>query len=252
MALKLKLTAAEFEALTSAEIKAEYWKDGDGYTLKVDGLDDPAELKRALDREKAEAKRFKEENDGLKAADKARKDKEESERDENARKSGDWASLEESWKTKEAETKKKHDAEIKQLTNHLNRVLVDNQAAAIAAEISTAPKLVQDHIAKRLKVELTDDGPITRVLDANGKPSALSLDDLRKEFVDNADYKGVIKDTLASGGGANKRDAGNPGGGAPLVPPAKPENLAKADPKTLAAAVKAKAEARITELGGRS
>lgn len=245
--LKRKIDAAAYEAL-SADLKAAYWKSGEEYLLKIEGDDDndAPELKRAKDREKqradaaeAKLKKFEDaEREALANAD-ANKEK-------IARESGDWATLEQSWKDKLAAAEKAGKDATKKLEGHLRKVLVDSTAANIAGEISTTPKLLQDQIAKRMTVELTDDGPVVRILDAAGKPSALSADDLKKEFVDNADFKGVIKDTLASGGGANKRDAGNPVNGVHPVSPVKPDtNLAKIDGKTLAATIKGKADARL-------
>ena len=66
-----------------------------------------------------------------------------------------------------------------------------------------------DKIKARLDLEIADGVPITRVLDAAGKPSALSLDDLKKEFVDNKSYAAIIKASDANGGGAGPSSDGN-------------------------------------------
>lgn len=208
MALKSKVTKAEFDALPEA-LKEHYKEVGDHYLLDSD---DAEELRKAKEREAEERKREKERAD---AAEKAQREAEERERvakEEAAKKKGDIAALELSWKEKSekavADEKTKREATEAQL----RMLLVDNVAISIANEISTSPKLIIPHLKARMAAELTGDKPITRVLDADGKPSALSLDDLKKEFVANADFAAIIKGSNANGGGAGGNGSG---GGAP-------------------------------------
>jgi hypothetical protein len=83
------------------------------------------------------------------------------------------------------------------------------QSLASELAVSGSAPLLLPHIARRLKVEIVDGTPITRVLDASGKPSAASVDELKKEFIDNKAFAPVIVGSRASGGGA----AGAGGGG---------------------------------------
>ncbi|WEM33661.1 head scaffolding protein [Pseudomonas phage PSA-KC1] len=99
------------------------------------------------------------------------------------------------------------------------------------------------HIKSRLMADFEGDTPVTRVLDKDGKPSALTIDELANEFVANKDFSAIITASKASGG------AGKPsqnGGGAPKFngQSDKPADLSKMNPAELAAHLK---EAKANE-----
>lgn len=209
MALKRKITKAEFDALPDV-LKSEYKEHGDGYTLDTD---DAAELSAALERQKKEAKAAKDRADAL------QKEKDDAEaarlaaEEEAARKSGDVSAIEASWQAKLDAEKKKADERAKRLQDTVRQLLVTNVARAIADEISTVPDLLLPHIEKRLAVEYDGDDAKTRVLDATGKPSAATIEELAQEFVANDKYAAIIVASKASGGNAGQhRNDGNPGG----------------------------------------
>lgn len=205
MALKSKLTKTEFDALPDA-LKEHYKQDGDNYLLESD---EAAELRAAKDREKEEARKQKERADTL------QREKDEIERQareaeaEKARKNKDVEALEASWKADKEAAILAERKNTEKREQQLRVLLEENEAVKIAAEISTSPKLILPHIRERLRAELDGEKPITRVLDAEGKPSSKTLDDLRQEFVDNKEFASIIKGSNASGGGAN----GNGGSG---------------------------------------
>lgn len=206
MALKRKITKAEYDALSDG-IKTEYKAEGDSYVLD---LDDPAfdTLKAEKVAERARREKAEKDLQDLKdaAAEKARKEAE-----DKAKADGDVAALEKSWKEKRDADVAAEAAKAASATRALRSLLVDNSAKKIAEEISTVPELLVDKIKSRMAVEVHDEIPVLRILSADGKPSALSLDDLKKEFLDNPAYKAVIKGSNASGGGAG---GGGQGGGA--------------------------------------
>lgn len=233
MALKAKLTKDQFEKLPDA-IKSEYIADGDGYKLDVEGAEDTGALKRAKDREK----QLREE-----AEEKLRVANEELEKisGDDARKKGDIQTLEKSWQKKIDDANAANQAKIDKLTSHTTKSLVDNVAMQIASKISSAPALLVPHIRARLQANFDGDEPTTRVLDAAGKPSAMTVEELSQEFVGNKDFSAIIIASKASGG------AGKPsqnGGGAPKNPGNgdTPPNLAKMNPADLAAHIKAMKE----------
>jgi len=202
--LKTKITKAEYDALEAA-LKPFYKLDGDIALLQSD---DAAELRSAKEREKqradtaeAEAKRLKDEKA---AADAAAAEATRLANEEKARKAGDITALETSWQGKVDAEKKRGD----NLENQLKGLLIDNEAIKLANEISVSPSLLVPIIAKRLTADLTGDKPITRVVDANGAPSAHNLDDLKKELVANKEFAAIIKGSNASGGGANGQHSG--------------------------------------------
>lgn len=180
MALKRKITAAEHAALSDA-LKAEYKANGADFVLDTD---DATELMTARDREK----------EARKAAEKAAKDAQDALdalKDDTSRKNGDVAALEASYKQKLIDAEKAKKAAEDALTAERQ----DRHATSVADGIAkrfTVPTLVKGEIAKRLAVEMHDGKAVVRVLDKDGRPSALSVQDLEKEFVDNPDFKAIV------------------------------------------------------------
>jgi hypothetical protein len=210
--LKTKITKAEYDALSDA-LKAVYKQDGDNYLLQAD---DAAELRTAKDRAvteaneaKATAARLQKEKDDAEAA---RVAAETAAREAAARKAGDIQTLETSWQTKMDNAVAAEKARGDRLETQLKAQLVDNVAMSLANEISVSPSLLIPVITKRLQADLTGEKPLTRVLDATGAPSALNIDDLKKELVANKEFAAIIKGSNASGGGTNGQQTG---GGAP-------------------------------------
>lgn len=236
MALKKKLTKEEHAKL-SAELKAEYIEDGDGFRLDVSGDEDTGALKRAKDREaqlrrEAEAK-LREAQEQLDALG-----------SDDARKKGDIATLEKSWQKKLEDATTAANAKISKLTAHTSKTLLDGTAQQIAAKISTVPALMAKAIRERLAVDFEGDEPTLRILDAAGKPSALTLEQLSQEFVANKEFSSIIVGSKATGGGAAKDGFAKRNGGATQNDDSnKPASLATMNPRELAENIKAKREA---------
>jgi len=229
MALKRKITATEHAALSDV-LKAEYKADGAGFVLDTD---DATELKNARDAEKEARKtaetKLREAQEALDAL-----------KDDTSRKNGDVAALEASWTAKHAAEKKRADDAEKALNGERQ----DRHASTVATKIAarfTVPGLVMPQIAKRLAVEMHDGTAVVRVLDKDGKPSALSTADLEKEFVDNAEYKAIVIASKATGSADQRLGPG----AVPLTPQlqldqsGKPKPFATLGPKELAAHMKA-------------
>lgn len=234
MALKKKITKAEFDKLSDA-IKGEYKADGDEYKLDLDGDEDVTALKNAKEHEKAARKKAEKE---LKEA----QERLEAIEEEKNKGAGNVEALEKSWKTKletkEAEAK----AKVDKLTAALTNKIIGGEAQKLALELSPkAHKLLIPFIEKRLQADLEGDEPKMRILDKDGKPSALTLEDLKKEFVDNADFSAIIVGSKATGGaGADKR-MNNGGAGSDNN---KPLDLSKASPKAIVDVIKARKESQ--------
>ena len=228
MALKKKLTEAEYEKL-SEHIKAEYIEDDEGFRLDIDGDEDTGALKRAKDREaqlrrEAETK-LREAQEQLDALG-----------NDDARKKGDIQTLEKSWQKKLEDQKSEYEGKVSKLTAHTTKTLVDNVATQIATKISNAPALLLPHIKSRLQADFEGEAPVTRVLDKDGKVSAMTVEELSAEFVANKDFSAIITASKASGG-AGKPSNSN-GGGAPNNSH-KPADLASMNPAQLAEHIKA-------------
>lgn len=211
MALKKLIDKAAFDAL-SADLQSEYTLGADDkYHLDLED-DDAAALKRAKDHEKEKRLAAEEKLREREAADEAAAEELRLAKEEAARKAGDVEALETSWREKHEAAVAEAKADGERSRNALKAVFVNKVATEMANAISTVPDLIVDKIKARLDLEIHEGQPITRVLSADGKPSALSLDELRKEFVDNKSYAAIIKASDAQGGGAG---AGGDGDGVP-------------------------------------
>ncbi|WBA79560.1 hypothetical protein [Endozoicomonas sp. GU-1] len=204
MALKFKVESLEGMDEATA---AMYQKTDSGYQLAVDGLPEQEDTSGLKAKNAELLAKLKEQKAEREAADKAAREA----ADEAARKSGDVAALEKSWSEKLTAKEAELMAQIEARDSSLKTMLVDNVAQAMATEISVSPALLIPHIKGRLSVEVQDGKHITRVLDAEGKPSAATIDDLKKEFVSNEAYAPVIIGSKASGGQAPS--SGAQGGG---------------------------------------
>lgn len=209
MSLKRKITKAEYEKLHEA-IKVEYKAEGEEFVLDAEGFDDASALKRAKDREKELRTDAEAENAKLTSELKTLREA-----------NGNIATLEASWKKQLADANETHRKEVTRLTNFLNSSLVDGVAQKIATELAgDNAEILVPHIKARLTANLEGDKPLTRVLDKEGKPSAISVDDLAKEFRENKRYAPLVIVSKASGsgaaGGSGSGDSGaGAGGGAP-------------------------------------
>jgi len=236
MALKRKITKDDFDKL-SADIKAEYTEKDGEYVLDLDGDgdEDVGALRRAKDRAAQERK------EALARA-KAAEDKLAELDNNDARKSGDIERLEASWKDKLDTQKTEYEDRLTTKDTFISQTLVDSVAQNIANSISTVPALLLPHIKARLTADLDGDSPTTKVLDADGKPSAATVKELTQEFVDNKDYASIIQANKASGGGAP--DKGQRQGGASHNSTGdKPPMLSDLSGADLAAQLKANKEA---------
>lgn len=226
MALKKRIKKEEFEKLSDV-LKSEYVADGDEYRLDLDGDEDTGALKRAKDREKELRQQ---------AEAKLREAQEELEKltGDDARKKGDIATLEKSWSKKLDEQKSSYEEKLGKLTSHAKKNLIDNVANEIATKFKN-PKLMLPHIKARLAADFDADEPKTRILDKDGKPSAMSIEDLSNEFVANPDFSDMV--IASKGSGSAKQNPSKPAGSAG---DGKPINLANAKPKDLLEIVKSK------------
>ena len=212
--LKLVIDQTAFDALPEAQ-KPLYKKDESGaYKLDVDPADIPDVdgLKRN-NRELLEEKRREKER-----ADAAELARQNAER-ERAKKDGDVAALETSWQTRlDTETGALKDTNTK-LSKQLEALTVGRAATELAADLAvvtngvSSAKALLPHIERRLAMEIVDGEPKVRVLDATGKPSAMTLDQLRDEFRADAAFAPLIRANGSGGSGGDGNKSTNGGGG---------------------------------------
>lgn len=236
MALRRKVTKEAYEKLTD-EIKKEYvLKDG-AYVLDTDDDEDFDALKNSVTTERQKRKDAEKKLRDL-------EDEAETERNNANKKNGDVAALEASWQKKLDTAKAEADAAAAKLNGAISKLLADGTARDLANALSTVPSVMAKVIRERLTVDMSGDEPALRVLDANGKPSAMSVDDLKKEIASNKEFAAIIKASNGSGGGATNGGADKLpplGGGAARNDPSKPApTLAQMKPSDLAAAITAR------------
>lgn len=205
--MKYQITKVQFEAL-GEDTQKEYTLDGDKAILKIEGEGAPTAevLTRAEDKLRIEKEHR---HNAEKARDDAEKREEKLKKDlEGASGKEEIAKIREDHQ-KELDKIRDDRAKEQQATKDARNVgLKKETSEAFANDHFTIPGLMVDQFAKRLSIEEVDGTPVVRVLGADGKASALSLDELKKEFLDNKDYSTIIKANAGSGGGAD-----NSGGG---------------------------------------
>ena len=180
-------------------------KDGK-FRLKVDGVPDVGGLK-------AKTAELMDELKTLKRTEKERADALAKEREELLAKSGDVEALRASYEGKITKTKTEYETQLTSYQQQLHQLTVGQTATTIAAELAipgSAPVLLP-HIQARLSMEIRDGQPVTVVIGPDGKPSALTIDDLKSELSANAAFAPIIAASRAAGGGAS---GGGNGGGA--------------------------------------
>ena len=184
-------------------------------TPSENGTEDVAALKAQLSEALKGIEALKAKNEELlgetKAAKQKAREREEAAQkaaEEAAAKSGDVEALTESWKAKLTKREAELLAEVEKRDARLMDLTVNATASNIANELAVqgSAGVLAKLVRERLKYE---DGKVT-VLDAEGKPSALTVDELKKEVADDPALAPLIVGSRATGGGA----AGARGGGA--------------------------------------
>lgn len=211
--MTLKFTLDTLEGVDEA-IQTMYVEKGGKYVLNIEGLPQPEDvsgLKSKVEELLSEKK----------AAEKARREAEEAartEREEAARKSGNVEELEKSWSEKYARREAELSGQLESTNSALQGQIRDLTVGRTATDIATtlaipgSAKALLPHIERRLSVEQRDGKPTVVVLDASGKLSASTLDELKAEFTNDPAFGPLIAGSKASGGGAG--GAGKGGGAA--------------------------------------
>jgi hypothetical protein len=209
----LKFQLDTLEGVDEA-VRALYTEKDGKFVLGIEGLpqqEDVSGLKAKVDELLGEKK----------LAEKKAREAEEAarlEREEAARKSGNVEELERSWSEKynrrEAELNGTLEQERSTLSGQIRDLTVGRTATDIASALAVqgSAKALLPHIERRLSVEQREGKPVVVVLDAQGKLSAATLDELKAEIANDAAFAPLIAGSKASGGGAG--GAGG-GGGAP-------------------------------------
>ncbi len=174
------------------------------------GEENATTLKTALGRLKDEAKAAK---DALKALN-DEKDELQLQIDTGAGKGkADIDAINASWQKKLDKATLEHKTASDKVNATVRKLTVGAEARKLAAEMATPDSidLMERFIQDRLDVDLDGDMPALRILDSAGKPSAATIDELKKEFLADKRFSGILAGSRASGGGAG--GSGSPGAG---------------------------------------
>lgn len=133
--------------------------------------------------------------------------------EEAARKSGDVSALDKSWQEKYGKLESEAAAKVAAVNAQLQGVLVDSVAQKAAMDIAVdaeCAELLADKLRGSLGLAEVDGKMQTVVFDADGKRSALTVDELKKQLV--AKYPRLVKGNPAGGAGGLPQPAGGAGG----------------------------------------
>ncbi|MDC1268148.1 hypothetical protein N8Z76_00285 [Gammaproteobacteria bacterium] len=197
----------------SDELKKEYTEKDGVYTLNLEGHEDvliPKEKKDIAEGHRKEAEKLQKEaelrvEELEKNQTKLMKDLEGASK---ADVEGIRKQHQESIDALKAEYKEREESQLKDQA----KLLIKSEAEKFAGEKFTTPSLIAMAYAKRLTVDTVEGTQVIRVLEPDGKPSIKSVSELQAEFLDNAEFKSIVKVSSGSGGGANRQDG--PGSGA--------------------------------------
>jgi hypothetical protein len=213
--MALKYAVKTLEEVEEAQ-RPLYVEDKEvGFRLAVEGIEDPAELRRAKTRESEGRKAAEKRIADMEAAQIAKDEEARKAREDALKKAGDVDALQKSWQEKYdkdvAAEREKYTPQLQSMETDLNREMIDRHATEIAAAIALpgSDSVLFPHIQKRLRIEMRDGKRTTVVVDADGKASAMTLTELKQEFAANAAFKPLLAASRASGGGANGGKGGS-------------------------------------------
>jgi len=115
-----------------------------------------------------------------------------------------FSEMENSYKEKISSLDVRYNETTSKFEGMINGMTVGATATSVASKLALKPEYVEvlePHIKKRLSPEIKDGNPTTRVLDANGRPSAMTIEELAEEFKVKPAFAALITGSLASGGG---------------------------------------------------
>lgn len=233
----MKITHAVWKLLP-ADVQASFTKVGTGaddVSEFDNGEENAAGLKTALEKEKETVRTQGKKLSDFETAKAAEIEAERKKAVEEARTKGDFKTVEDDYKRriKELEDANKRaakDAEERIKTDAINKHVED------LSKLFTSPVLAKSFIKQRLTAEIVDGEAIVRVLGKDGKASAASVEDLKKEYLTDGDLKGSLVASKGSGGGSTQ----TPSGGGSTGASDDKFDAANADPKSMIARLEAK------------
>jgi len=206
--LTKKITKEQYEALPDV-LKAEYKGDGAGYVLDVEADEDTSALKNALQREKEERNRLAEEARTLREANAERLRTEEQRIRDGIIAGGNVTEIRAALEQEREQLRTELTGTIGNKDKIIAKLLVDDKAQALASQLAgERAALLLPHIRSRLAADFADDNPRCVVVAENGGPSTLSIEDLKKEFLNNPLFATILVGVKSSGGATDRSNGG--------------------------------------------
>ena len=213
MALKLKVTKAEYDSLDEG-IRGLYEEKDGSYQLAVDGIEDTGGLKSALEKERksrADFEKLTKQYQGLgKSPEEIAellKKQEETEREKLENK-GEWEKL----KAQLLESHKKEltaqEETVQKMKAALESYLVDASATEAIASAKGIPQLLLPHVKSAVKVVEEDGKYHVRIVDKDGSPRMnskgeyIGIKDLVSEMRESDVFARAFEGNGTSGSGA--------------------------------------------------
>lgn len=223
--MKYKIDKAAFDALEPS-LQAFYKAQGEDYVLAIEGLPEPqnedvtglkAKVAELLNEKKDEKLRREQAEEAARIA-----------AEEAARKSGDTEALDRSWSEKHTKAIGEKETALSALQQQVHALTVGATAARLAGELAVqgSSAVLQKLIEPCLSMEIRDGKPIVVVLDADRRPTALTVDEFKDQLFNDAALAPLIAASRATGGGA---PGGKGPGGAKRL-----SDLSESERKTLA------------------
>jgi hypothetical protein len=197
--MTLKYEIESIEGLDEATTAMYKLDEASGkYRLDVDGVPDVTGLKTKVDELLNERK-----EDQRKARLAA---------EEAAKARGDVTALEASWSERHTAELGQKDSEIAKRDSMLANLTVGRTAMELASDLAVegSAKALLPHIERRLRMEIQNGEPVVKILDAKGKLSAMTMEQLSEELKSDPALARIVSGSKASGGGA---DGGKESGG---------------------------------------
>ncbi|WP_302806422.1 hypothetical protein [Cloacibacillus porcorum] len=220
MSLKFRITKAEWDGLDEGIRKLYGEKDGN-YQLTVDGLDDAAELKVALNKERQRASEFekivkqwngtgKKPEEVVEMLRKAAEEEEQRKKDK-----GEYESIITQLKESKSKELALKDEALKTMRQTLDSYLIDAEATRVLSESGGNATLLLPHVKKATQVVEDKGAYAVRVIGSDGNPRVnskgeyLGIKELVEEMKENESFQCAFAPSDKKGGGA-----GGSGGGA--------------------------------------
>jgi hypothetical protein len=197
------LSESDRKLYKAAKIVDTEGKEVDGFAFDLEGLEDHPDAGALVRGKRRETQDRQVAEEALrKLRDEMRTMKEgEHDRLKGSRKKEEVDALEKSYEAKLLEKDTRNGELQASLHAHLVASVARDLASDLAVDREAIPALLP-HILPRLAVEVEGKEARTRVLDAAGKPSAATVEDLTKELLASKSLARLVSGTKAKGGSA--------------------------------------------------